>query len=276
MSSLMRDLEETVRFLNEKVRVKPRVAIILGSGLGSVADDIDKKVVIPYREIPNFPVSTVMGHQGNLVFGKLGGKVVVAMQGRFHYYEGYSMKEVTYPVRVFGILGVKFLIVSNAAGGVNPNLRPGDIMLIVDHINLMPENPLRGPNDERLGPRFPSMHEPYNRDMIKLAVEVALDLKLNLFQGIYLALQGPSLETPAEYRMVRILGADSVGMSTVPEVIVANHMGIKVLGISVITNVANPYDPKPASHEEVIRVAKKAENKLIPFLKEFVSRLPLS
>jgi purine-nucleoside phosphorylase len=273
MHSLRQALEETVGFLKERVREVPKVAIILGSGLGNLTDDIEEKEVIPYVEIPHFPISTVEGHTGNLVFGKIAEKGVVAMQGRFHFYEGYSMQEVTFPVRVFGLLGIKVLIVSNAAGGVNPNFRPGDIMLIVDHINLMPENPLRGPNDDTLGPRFPSMHEAYSRDLTILAKKVALDLKLELIPGIYLALQGPNLETPAEYRMVRILGADAVGMSTAPEVIVANHMGIKVLGISVITNVANPYDPKPATHDEVVKVANEAGKRLRPFLREFVGRL---
>lgn len=272
MKQLKKKIIESVNFLKGKV-ASPEVAIILGSGLGGMVEKIENQEAIPYSEIPNFPISTVKGHEGNLILGLLSQKRVVAMQGRFHYYEGYSMGEVTFPVRVFKMLGVKYLILSNAAGGVNPLFKPGDLMIIVDHINLMPENPLRGPNDVTLGPRFPSMHEPYKRDLIELAQDTALKIGIKLSKGVYVALQGPNLETPSEYRMIRLLGGDAVGMSTVPEVIVANHMGMKVIGFSIITNVGDPYDPKPASHEEVVKVASKAANPLSRLIEAILRRL---
>lgn len=261
MENLKKNLIETMSFLRKEIE-SIEVGITLGSGLGGLASIIEKEKEFPYWDIPHFPVSTVKGHAGKLIYGTISKKKILAMQGRFHYYEGYSMQEVTFPVRVMKLLGADILIVSNAAGGVNPQLNLGDIMLIVDHINLLPENPLRGKNDETLGPRFPSMHNAYDKDLISLAEEVALEEKVKIVKGVYVALQGPNLETPAEYRMIRILGGDAVGMSTVPEVIVANHMGMKVLGFSVITNVANPYDPKPTSHEEVVAIAAQAEEKL--------------
>lgn len=273
MEELMKKLVETVAFLRNEFKESPEVGIILGSGLGGLVEIIEEKKEIPYWEIPHFPVSTVRGHAGKLIYGILGGKKVIAMQGRFHYYEGYTMQEVTFPVRTMKLLGASTLIVSNAAGGVNPLFEPGDIMIIADHINLMPENPLRGPNDETLGPRFPSMHNAYDRGLIKLAEQVATDVGIKVFKGIYVGLQGPNLETPAEYRMVRILGGDAVGMSTVPEVIVANHMGMKVLGFSVITNVADPYNPKPTSHEEVVAVAAQAEERLKRLVKGIIEKL---
>jgi purine-nucleoside phosphorylase len=272
VEEIKKSLVETVSFLRKEIE-SPEVGIIMGSGLGGLSDIIEKEREFPYWDIPNFPVPTVKGHAGKLIYGKISGKRILAMQGRFHYYEGYSMKEITFPIRVMKLLGAGVLIVSNAAGGVNPNFKPGDIMIIVDHINLLPENPLRGPNDETLGPRFPSMHNAYNKELIELAEEVALEEKIKVVKGIYVALQGPNLETPSEYRMVRILGGDAVGMSTVPEVIVANHMGMKVIGFSVITNVADPYDPKPTSHEEVVTVANRAGEKLKKLVRGIIEKL---
>ena len=274
MTEIRKKLSETTEFLKSRIKSEPLVGIILGSGLGNLVEHIEVDTKIPYQDIPHFPVSTVKGHSGQLVFWKIGSKSVVAMQGRIHYYEGYSMQEVTYPVRSMKFLGIKYLIVSNAAGGVNPKFAPGDLMLIVDHINLMPENPLRGPNDEALGPRFPSMHNAYDRDLRQLALSVAAELGIPLQQGVYVALQGPNLETPAEYLFVRTIGGDAVGMSTVPEVIVANHMGVRVLGFSVITNVANPYDPKETTHEEVLKAADRAGKKLIKLVSTVIGRLP--
>lgn len=273
MIEIRKKLIETTEFLKSRIKSEPTVGIILGSGLGNLVDYIKVDTKISYQDIPFFPVSTVMGHSGKLVFGNIASKSVVAMQGRVHYYEGLSMQEVTYPVRVMKFLGIKYLIVSNAAGGVNPKFEPGDLMLIVDHINLMPENPLRGPNDDALGPRFPSMHNAYDRDLRQLALSVAAELGIPLQQGVYVALQGPNLETPAEYLFIRTIGGDAVGMSTVPEVIVANHMGIKVLGFSVITNVANPYDPMETTHEEVLKAANKAGKKLIKLVSAAIGRL---
>jgi len=272
VENLKKNLIETVTFLRREIE-STDVGIILGSGLGGLADSIEKEKEFPYWEIPHFPVSTVKGHAGNLIYGILSGKRILAMQGRFHYYEGYSMQEITFPVRVMKLLGAKILIVSNAAGGVNPHFHPGDIMVIVDHINLLPENPLRGHNDETLGPRFPSMHNAYDKELIALSEEVALEEKIKIVKGVYVALQGPNLETPSEYRMIRILGGDAVGMSTVPEVIVANHMGMRVLGFSVITNVANPYDPRPTSHKEVVEIATQAEKKLKKLVKGIIKRI---
>ncbi len=273
MSDLKKKILEAVNFLKQEIDGTPEVGIILGSGLGGLAEEIEKIKEIKYWDIPNFPVSTVKGHEGKLIYGKLSGREVLAMQGRFHFYEGYSMQEVTFPVRVMKFMGVNTLIVSNAAGGVNPRFEPGDIMLIWDHINLMPENPLRGKNDETLGPRFPSMHDAYSKELIKLTEEVAFKQGIKVVRGVYVALPGPNLETPSEYNMVRVIGGDAVGMSTVPEVIVANHMGMKVLGISVITNVADPYNPKPTTHEEVLDVAQTAEKKLTTLIKGVLSKL---
>ncbi|GAI17283.1 unnamed protein product, partial [marine sediment metagenome] len=234
-------------------------AFILGTGLGRLAEDIEEKEIIPYSEIPNFPVSTVQSHSGNLVLGKLGNKEVVAMQGRFHYYEGYSLKEVTFPVRVMKKLGADTIIISNAAGGMNRFFKRGDLMLITDHINLFGDNPLIGPNDEELGPRFPDMSEAYSQKLIELAKKVALKEKIRLREGVYVGLTGPTLETPAEYRFLISIGADAVGMSTVPEVIVANHMGMKVLGISCITDLAIDGVIVKTSVEEILKAASDAE-----------------
>ena len=244
--------------------------MILGSGLGSFTEDIKIEFSLPYSEIPNFPIATVQGHEGALVFGTIGNKKVVAMQGRFHYYEGYSMKEVTFPVRVMKYLGVDKLIVSNASGGVNANYLVGDIVLITDHINLMPDHPLRGINDERFGPRFVNMSEPYSRKMIAKAKELARNLNIEVKEGVYLGLQGPTFETLSEYRMVKILSADCVGMSTVPEVIVARHMNLETFGISVITDIGNEESIETITHKEVLDAAQKAEPKVRKLIKELI------
>jgi purine-nucleoside phosphorylase len=252
-------VQETVSYIKEKTGFTPEYGVILGSGLGSFTDDIQIEFTLPYSEIPHFPVSTVQGHKGALVFGTIGSKKVVAMQGRFHFYEGYDMKQVTFPVRVMKYLGVTKLIVSNASGGVNPNYEVGSIVLIKDHINMMPEHPLRGKNDERFGPRFVNMSEPYSRNMIAKAKEIAQQNTIEVHDGIYLGLQGPTFETLAEYRMVKALGADCVGMSTVPEVIVARHMELEVFGLSVITDMGDEENIEEVNHAEVLKAAQKAE-----------------
>lgn len=263
-------VQETVQFLKEKTNYTPEFGIILGSGLGTFTQDIEIEFTIPYSEIPNFPVSTVQGHKGALVFGKIGNKSVIAMQGRFHFYEGYDMKTVTFPVRVMKYLGVQKLIVSNASGGVNPNYRVGDVVVIKDHINLFPDHPLRGANDERFGPRFVNMSEPYSRSMIQKAKEIAQKINVELKDGIYLGLQGPTFETLAEYKMVKILGADCVGMSTVPEVIVARHMEVDCLGVSVITDMGDEENIDEVNHSEVLEAARKAEPQVRKLIKEFI------
>ncbi|CAM3058582.1 purine-nucleoside phosphorylase [Flavobacterium frigoris] len=263
-------VQETVSYINKINNFNPEYGIILGSGLGSFTEDIKIDFTLPYNEIPNFPVSTVQGHKGALVFGTIGDKKVVAMQGRFHFYEGYSMKEVTFPVRVLKYLGVKKLIVSNASGGVNPNYKIGEIVIIKDHINFTPEHPLRGANDERFGPRFVNMSEPYSRKMIVKAKELALQLNIEVKEGIYLGLQGPSFETLAEYRMVKILGADCVGMSTVPEVIVARHMDLETFGISVITDIGDEDNIDAISHDDVLEAAQSAEPSVRRLIRELI------
>lgn len=263
-------VQETVSYIKNRTNFSPEYGVILGSGLGSFTDDMQVAFTLPYDEIPNFPVSTVLGHKGALVFGTIGDKKVVAMQGRFHFYEGYSMKEVTFPVRVMKYLGVGKLIVSNASGGVNPNYKVGSIVIIKDHINMAPEHPLRGKNDERFGPRFVNMSEPYSRKMIAKAKEIAVDLNIEVHDGIYLGLQGPTFETLAEYRMVKILGADCVGMSTVPEVIVARHMDVETFGVSVITDMGDEENIDTVSHDEVLEAAKKAEPKVRNLIKELI------
>jgi purine-nucleoside phosphorylase len=263
-------VQETVSYIKERINLTPEYGVILGSGLGSFTDEMKVEYTLPYNEIPNFPVSTVLGHKGALVFGTIGEKKVVAMQGRFHFYEGYSMTEVTFPVRVMKFLGVEKLIVSNASGGVNPNYKVGSVVIIKDHINMTPEHPLRGKNDERFGPRFVNMSEPYSRKMIAKAKEIASDLNIEVFDGIYYGLQGPTFETLAEYRMVKILGADCVGMSTVPEVIVARHMDVETFGISVITDMGNEESIDTISHDEVLEAAKKAEPMVRSLIKELI------
>ena len=263
-------VQETVNFINEKINFKPEYGVILGSGLGSFTNEMKVQHTLPYHEIPNFPLSTVQGHKGALVFGTIGDKKVVAMQGRFHFYEGYSMTEVTFPVRVMKFLGVEKLIVSNASGGVNPNYKVGSIVMITDHINMTPEHPLRGKNDERFGPRFVNMSEPYSRKMIAKTTELAKQLDIEVHEGIYLGLQGPTFETLAEYKMVKILGADCVGMSTVPEVIVARHMDLETFGISVITDMGNEESIGTISHDEVLEAAKAAEPRVRSLIKELI------
>ena len=263
-------VQETVSFIKSKTNFTAEYGVILGSGLGSFTDEMKIELVMPYAEIPNFPVSTVLGHKGALVFGTIGEKKVVAMQGRFHYYEGYSMTEVTFPVRVMKYLGIEKLVVSNASGGVNPNYEVGSIVLITDHINMTPEHPLRGKNDERFGPRFVNMSEPYSRKMIAKAKELAQELNVEVHEGIYLGLQGPTFETLAEYKMVRIVGADCVGMSTVPEVIVARHMDLETFGVSVITDMGDEGHIQTISHDEVLEAAKKAEPHVRSLIRELI------
>ncbi|GGD15766.1 purine-nucleoside phosphorylase [Flavobacterium orientale] len=263
-------VQETVSYLKKITNFTPEFGVILGSGLGSFTQDLEIEFTIPYAEIPNFPVSTVQGHKGALVFGKIGSKKVVAMQGRFHYYEGYDMQTVTFPVRVMKYLGVTKLIVSNASGGVNANYVVGDIVVIKDHINMFPDHPLRGQNDERFGPRFVNMSEPYSLDMIKQLKTIATQNAISLKDGIYLGLQGPTFETLAEYKMVKILGADCVGMSTVPEVIVARHMNVDCLGISVITDMGNEESIHEVNHQEVLEAARKAEPNVRKLIKLFI------
>ncbi len=273
MTELRRAINEAVAYLRTKTRATPPIGIILGTGLGGLAKEIKKDVVIEYEKIPHFPISTVESHHGKLIFGTLAGKKVVAMQGRFHYYEGYTLQQVTFPVRVMKFLGVHTLLISNAAGALNPLFRKGDVMLMVDHINLLGDNPLIGPNDDSLGPRFPDMSEPYSRALIELAEKTALDLQIKLQKGVYVAMQGPNLETRAEYRFLRTIGADAVGMSTVPETIVAVHMGMRVLGFSILTDECFPDALKPVTIKEVIAVAKKAEPKMTAVMKEVVRRM---
>ena len=265
-------VQETVNYIKGRIDFTPEFGVILGSGLGGFTEEITIEYVLPYDEIPNFPVSTVQGHKGALVFGTIGTKKVVAMQGRFHFYEGYSMKEVTFPVRVMKYLGIEKLIVSNASGGVNPNYKVGSIVIIKDHINFMPEHPLRGKNDERFGPRFVNMSQPYSVEMIAKAKTIAEELSIEVHDGIYFGLQGPTFETLSEYRMVKILGADCVGMSTVPEVIVANHCGIKVFGISVITDLGVEGKIVEVSHEEVQKAADAAQPKMTTIMRELINR----
>ena len=252
-------IKQTANHLKEKTNFEPQIGIILGTGLGGLVNEINIAHAISYQDIPNFPVSTVEGHKGQLIFGELGGKRVVAMQGRFHFYEGYSMNELVFPVRVMKFLGIEKLMVSNASGGVNPDFEIGDIMLISDHINLFPTNPLMGPNMSELGPRFPDMSQAYSKDILKTAEEVAKELDIYVVKGIYAGLSGPTLETPAEYQYVRNVGADAVGMSTVPEVIAARHMGIPCFGVSVITDLGVPGKIVEVTHEDVQKVAAKAE-----------------
>jgi purine-nucleoside phosphorylase len=268
---MINTINETCDYLkSETNRFEPDYGVVLGSGLGGFTDDMDIAYTIPYHDIPHFPVSTVEGHKGALVFGTIGNKKVVAMQGRFHYYEGYNMKEVTFPIRVMKYLGIQKLIVSNASGGVNAKYSVGSIVIINDHINMMPEHPLRGHNDSRIGPRFVNMSKPYSEKMILKAKELAKKLQIATEEGVYVALQGPTYETLAEYRMVKSIGGDCVGMSTVPEVIVARHMGLEVFGLSIITDIGNEDGIVEVSHEEVLEAAAKAEPKVRALIKEMI------
>lgn len=265
--------DEAVNFILEETNFQPEYLLILGTGLGQLADEIETEHVISYSDIPHFPISTVESHAGKLIFGKLGGKHVVAMQGRFHFYEGYTMQQIAFPVRVAKAIGAQTLLVSNACGGLNPNYSRGDIMLITDHINFLGDNPLMGPNDDELGPRFPDMSEPYTERLLELAENVALENSIKLHQGVYLAATGPMLETKAEYRYMRLLGADVVGMSTVPEVISAVHMGMDVLGISVITDECFPDALEPVDIEDVLAAAAMAEPKMTQVIINVLERL---
>ena len=272
-SHTLEAIEAAAGEIRRQFAARPDVAIILGTGLGALASRMETETVIEYADVPGFPLSTVESHTGRLLCGRLGGKVVVAMQGRFHRYEGYSLQQVTFPVRVLRALGAETLIVSNACGGMNPLWAPGDLMLIADHVNLLGDNPLIGPNDDRLGPRFPDMSQPYDAALRALAREVALDARITLREGVYVAVQGPSLETRAEYRMLRAFGADVVGMSTVPEVIVAVHGGMRVLGLSIITDACLPDALEPATVEEIIAVASMAEPNLTTLVQGVLERL---
>jgi purine-nucleoside phosphorylase len=273
MPELYDQIQEATRAVQAKWKGKPKVGIILGTGLGGLAGEVEADAAIPYEEIPHFPTSTVMTHAGRLVCGKLAGKPVVAMEGRFHYYEGYSLKQITLPVRVMKALGCEVLLVSNACGGLNPQFLKGDLMVIEDHINLIGDNPLIGPNDERLGPRFPDMCWPYDRELIALTRRVALEEKIVCHQGVFVAVAGPNLETRAEYRFLRGGGADVVGMSTVPEVIVGVHCGLRNLGLSVITDMCLPDALEPAKLEDIIATANAAEKKLRTLVKRVVQEL---
>jgi len=270
---MLEKILETVDFIKSKVNgFEPEVGIVLGSGLGGLVDAIDIQYTIPYKDIPNFPVSTVQGHENKLVFGILSGRKVVMMQGRFHYYEGYSTKEVTFPIRVLKYLGIKLLILSNASGGVNPAFRVSDIMIITDHINLLP-NPLIGKNDDRIGTRFPELSEAYNKNAIAMADKIANELNIKLQHGVYVGDTGPTYETPAEYNYYRVIGGDCVGMSTVPEVIVARHCGLPVFAMSVITDLGGKDIAVQVTHEEVINAANVAAPKMSAILKEMLKRL---
>ncbi|MDE7160609.1 MAG: purine-nucleoside phosphorylase [Muribaculaceae bacterium] len=267
-------IKNTAEFIRAKVGGEmPRTGIILGTGLGDLVNHIEVSAEIDYKTIPNFPVSTVEGHSGKLIFGVLGGRPVVAMQGRFHYYEGYDMKQVTFPVRVMKALGVETLVVSNAAGGMNKEFKVGDVMIITDHINLFPENPLRGKNYNELGDRFPAMTEAYSKRLIALADEIAAEKDFRLMHGVYVGTTGPTFETPAEYEYFRIIGGDAVGMSTVPEVIVANHSGMKVFGLSVITDLGGKDITEVPSHEEVQKAALTAQPVITLLMKEMMVRM---
>ncbi len=270
MSDLMTHLNETVSFIRSKVKTDATVGIVLGSGLGNLTDDIDIEHAIPYGDIPHFPVSTVKGHSGKLLFGKLGGRSVIVMGGRFHFYEGYTPQQVVYPIRVMKQLGIETLLLSNAAGGVNPVFQVGDLMIINDHISFFTSNPLIGKNEEEMGTRFPDMSEPYNKVLIAKAHSIAKAHKIKLYEGIYTAVTGPTFETRAEYKLIKLAGSDVVGMSTVQENIAAVHCGMKVFGISVITDIGIREDENTITHEEVLQAAKDAEPKLSLLFRELV------
>ena len=270
---MLEKIQETATFLREKMHTSPETAIILGTGLGSLVHEITDKYEISYKDIPNFPVSTVEGHSGKLIFGKLGNKDIMAMQGRFHFYEGYDMQKVTFPVRVMKELGVETVVVTNAAGGVNTSFEPGDLMLISDHINFMGTNPLIGPNDSEMGVRFPDMSTSYTVELREMAKQVAADLNIKVQEGVYVGMTGPVYETPAEIRMLRTLGGDAVGMSTVPEVIVARHAGMKVLGISCISNMAAGILDQPLHHDEVIETTERVKANFLALVKAIVKQM---
>jgi len=268
---MLKKIKETIDYLEKDGPFNPEVGIILGTGLGGLVDEIEVQQTIPYQSIPNFPVSTVEGHRGQLIFGTMNGKRIVAMQGRFHYYEGYSMQELTFPVRVMKYLGIRILFLSNASGGVNPNFEIGDIMVIEDHINLMKDNPLIGRNEEEIGTRFPDMSHSYDPELIALTLKIANQHGIKLQRGIYAAVSGPTFETPAEYKYIRTIGADAVGMSTVPEVIAARHMGLKCFAVSVISDLGVPGKIVEITHKEVIHAASSVEPKMTKIIKELLA-----
>ena len=266
--------KESIDFIKHKIGdFEPEIGIILGTGLGGLVNDMEIEFQLMYSNIPNFPISTLEFHSGKLIFGTLSGKKVVAMQGRLHFYEGYDMKQITFPVRVLKLLGIQKLFVSNASGALNPNFSKGDLMVIEDHINLQPDNPLIGTNFDELGPRFPDMSAPYQKDLINKALKIAKEKNITCHKGVYVSVTGPNLETKAEYKYLRIIGGDAVGMSTVPEVIVANHMGLPVFAISVLTDEGFPEDLQPVSLEEIIKIATIAEPKMTQILKELILQL---
>lgn len=267
------NIKETVDYLKERIEQAPSIGIILGTGLGALVEEVEIQHQFIYSQIPNFPISTTESHKGRLIFGTLSGKSVVVMQGRFHYYEGYSMQQVTFPVRVMKYLGISTLIVSNASGGLNPAMKMSDLMVLNDHINLLPEHPLRGSHHPEFGPRFPQMNEPYNRGLIRRAMEIAATEGIKIHEGVYAAVQGPALETPAEYEYIRRIGADAVGMSTVPEVIVARQMGIPCFAISVITDEGFPEFPELVTIESIVEAAHKAEPQMTKIISKLVGSL---
>lgn len=269
---MLEKINETIGFLKAKGIINPDAGIILGTGLGGLTAKIENRIEIDYKDIPHFPLSTVEGHAGKLIYGDLGGKKIIAMKGRFHYYEGYGHEQVALPVRVLKYLGIKSLFLSNAAGGVNPSFQIGDIMIITDHINLLP-NPLMGPNDERIGPRFPDMGEAYDKDLVKKALLIATENKIRIHKGVYLATSGPTFETPAEYRYFRIIGADAVGMSTVPEVIIARHMNLPCFAVSIITDLGIEGKIEYTTHESVQSAAEKTETSMTTIMTKMISLL---
>ncbi|SOD15495.1 purine-nucleoside phosphorylase [Pedobacter xixiisoli] len=271
---MLQALNDSIKYIKNKIgEFEPEVGIVLGTGLGGLVSEIEVQHSIMYSSIPNFPISTLEFHSGKLIFGTLKGKKVIAMQGRLHFYEGYSMQQITFPIRAMKLLGIKYLFVSNAAGSLNPAFKKGDLMIINDHINLQPESPLRGLNNEDFGPRFPDMSQPYNKELIEKGLKIAQDENITCHQGVYVSVTGPNLETKAEYKYLRIIGGDAVGMSTVPEVIVANHMNIPVFAISVLTDEGFPEDLKPVSLEEIIETAAKAEPQMTKILSQLISTL---
>jgi purine-nucleoside phosphorylase len=270
---MLTKIKQTVDFIKSKISETPKIGIVLGTGLGGLTKEIKDPISLKYEDIPNFPVSTVVGHKGNLIFGKINNISVVAMQGRFHYYEGYSMQEIIFPIRVMKMLGIELLILSNASGGVNPEFEVGDIMLITDHINLMADNPLIGKNYDELGERFPDMNCSYNKEILESALNIAKQNSILVRKGVYAAVSGPCFETPAEYRYIRIIGADTVGMSTVPEVIAAHHMALPVFAVSIITDLGVEGKIVEVSHEEVIEVANRAEPKMTIIIKGLISKM---
>ncbi|MEP7128165.1 MAG: purine-nucleoside phosphorylase [Chitinophagales bacterium] len=270
MDDLLKKLDEAVAFIKDRTNLVPQIGMVLGSGLGSIVSEMKLQEVIEYKDIPHFPVSTVPGHSGKFCLGVWNGKNVAVMQGRFHFYEGYSLRQVTFPIRVMKLLGAESILITNASGGLNPDIKIGELMIVTDHINLNSDNPLRGENIETLGPRFPDQHAMYDKRYIEKALFIAQKHKITCHQGVYVGVTGPNFESPAEYRYMRIIGGDAVGMSTVPEVIVANHMGMKIFCISVICDEGNPEVPVSVTHQEVVNAAREAEPRMTIILKELV------